>query len=264
MHLKILPTELLQQYLQKVPDGLQEAFDSLKDAEISTPDFSFYTSVASVFSSKIEGEEIDLDSYIKHKRDGISFQPDYTRKIDDLYEAYSFAQTNSLNESNIKEVHKLLANNLLSKTWQGRFRSQNMYVTTEDGRIEYVATLPDQVETEMEKFLSDLEVLISQEMSIEEVFYYAAFIHLVFVKIHLWNDGNGRCGRLIEKWFLAEKLGEKAWFIPSERMYYEHHAFYYRNIRLLGLEYEALDYRRAMDFILMLPKAVLKDSFNVS
>jgi Fic family protein len=44
----------------------------------------------------------------------------------------------------------------------------------------------------MEKFLSDLEVLISEEMSIEEVFCYAALIHLVFVKIHPWNDGNGR------------------------------------------------------------------------
>ncbi len=260
MQLKIIPTELLEQYLQAMPKGLQEAFDSLEDAEISTPDFSFYISVASVFSSKIEGEEIDLDSYIKHKRDGITFNPDYTKKIDDLYLAYTFAHANQLNESNIKEAHKLLANNLLSKSWQGRYRSQNMYVTTDDGRIEYVATLPDQLPAEMEKFMSDLEVLISEEMSIEEVFYYAALIHLVFVKIHPWNDGNGRCGRLIEKWFLAEKLGEKAWFISSERMYYEHHALYYRNLRVLGMEYEELAYVKALDFVLMLPKAILKAS----
>lgn len=256
MLLKIIPTKLLKQYLREVPNGLQEALVSLKDAELSTPDFSFYTSVASVYSSKIEGEEIDLDSYIKHKRDGISFQPDYTRKIDDLYLAYTYAQTNKLNESNITEAHKLLANNLLSKTWQGKFRSQNMYVTTDDGRTEYVATLPDQVPNEMEKFLSDIETLILAEMSIEEVFYYAALIHLVFVKIHPWNDGNGRSGRLIEKWFLAEKLGEKAWFIQSEKMYYEHHTLYYRNLRILGMEYEDLEYGKAMDFILMLPKSI--------
>ena len=41
-------------------------------------------------------------------------------------------------------------------------------------------------------------------------------IHLVFVKIHPWNDGNGRSARLMEKWFLAQKLDEKAWFIESE------------------------------------------------
>jgi hypothetical protein len=126
MLLKIIPTGLLQRYLSEVPKGLQEAFDSLEDAELSTPDYSFYTSVASVYSSKIEGEEIDLDSYIKHKRDGIPFNPNYIQKIDDLYLANTFAQTNNLNQSNIKEVHKLLANNLLSKTWQGRYRSQNM------------------------------------------------------------------------------------------------------------------------------------------
>ena len=46
-------------------------------------------------------------------------------------------------------------------------------------------------------------------------------IHLLFVKIHPWNDGNGRSARLIEKWFIAQKLGDKAWFIQSEKNYYK-------------------------------------------
>ncbi|MBL7733660.1 MAG: hypothetical protein JNM88_20990, partial [Chitinophagaceae bacterium] len=58
--------------------------------------FSFYTSVSAVFSSKIEGEDIDLDSFIRHKRFGAKYQPDYTQKIDDLYEAYVFAQQHQL------------------------------------------------------------------------------------------------------------------------------------------------------------------------
>jgi Fic family protein len=81
-------------------------------------------------------------------------------------------------------------------------------------------------------------------------------IHLVFVKIHPWNDGNGRSARLIEKWFLAEKLGEKAWFVQSEKHYYQQHQTYYKNIRLLGLEYPDLDYKQALPFLLMLPNAV--------
>ena len=68
--LKILPTHLLQEYLKKISSDLPALFESLTDAEISTDTFSFYTSVSSVFSSKIEGEEIDLDSYIKHKKFG--------------------------------------------------------------------------------------------------------------------------------------------------------------------------------------------------
>ncbi|MEZ5045364.1 MAG: hypothetical protein R2831_00040 [Chitinophagaceae bacterium] len=77
---------------------MQEQFEDLKDAEMSTDTFSFCTSVSSVFSSKIEGETIELDSYVKHKRDGVAFQPDYTPKIDDLYSAYLFAsKTNLMN-----------------------------------------------------------------------------------------------------------------------------------------------------------------------
>ena len=86
---------MLASYLKQVPKGLQTTFDTLKDAEISTDNFSFYTSVSSVFSSKIEGEDIELDSYIKYKKFGIEFLPNYTKKIDDLYNAYTFANTNA-------------------------------------------------------------------------------------------------------------------------------------------------------------------------
>jgi Fic family protein len=56
-------------------------------------------------------------------------------------------------------------------------------------------------------------------------------IHLVFVKIHPWNDGNGRSARLLEKWFLAQMLGYKAWFVQSEKYYYTQHDTYYNNIK---------------------------------
>jgi Fic family protein len=258
MELSIIKNELLKDYLDKAPKGLDIAFEALTDAEISTPNFSFYTSVASVFSSKIEGENIELDSYIKHKRDGLSFQPDYTKKIDDLYSAYIFAQSNFLNERGIKKGHKILSKHIVADAWQGKYRSQNMYVATDDGRIEYVAALPYLVPIEMEKFFNDLDTLINTTMTIEEVFFFAAMIHLVFVKIHPWNDGNGRSARLIEKWFLAEKLGEKAWFIQSEKMYYSHHKTYYNNIRQLGLEYDTLDYSKALPFLMLLPKSLLE------
>jgi len=255
--LKIIPLELLPDYLEQVPKALEADFSSLQDAEISTENFSFYTSVASVFSSKIEGEEIELDSYIKHKRDGISFQPDYTKKIDDLYDAYLYAQTNKLNEENVKEVHRILSRHIVASTWQGKYRAQNMYVATDDGRIEYVAALPQQVPVEMKKFFSDMDLLLSEKMNYEEVFFFAAMVHLIFVKIHPWNDGNGRSARLIEKWFLAQKLGPKAWFVQSEKMYYNQHQNYYKNLRRLGLEYDELNYAKALPFLLMLPNAVV-------
>ncbi|MDR6563522.1 MULTISPECIES: hypothetical protein [unclassified Arcicella] len=82
--LKIIPTDLLAKYRLGFPVDVIKDFNELHDAELSTDTFSFYTSVASVYYSKIEGEEIELDSYIKYKRFGIDFLPDYTKKIDDF------------------------------------------------------------------------------------------------------------------------------------------------------------------------------------
>ena len=150
----------------------------------------------------------------------VEFLPDYTKKIDDLYNAYTFATINVLNKANITEAHKLFSKNIVAKHQQGKLRVQNMYVSTPDGKIEYVAASPYEVATEMEKFYSDIDVLLKEKLNIQEVFFYAAMIHLVFVKIHPWNDGNGRSARLLEKWFLAQHLGPQAWFVPSERNYY--------------------------------------------
>lgn len=255
--LRIIPTGLLTVFLEQISPDLQNRFVQLTEADISTDTFSFYTSVASVYSSKLEGEDIELDSYVKHKRFGVEFLPDYTRKIDDLYNAYSFAKTHDLSKKNIAEVHRLLCKHIVANHHLGKIRTENMYVITPDGKIEYVAASPFEVDHEMEKYYHDIEILLKQEMSIGEVFYYAAMLHLIFVKIHPWNDGNGRTSRLIEKWFLSQKLGEKSWFIQSEKHYYLHHNAYYRNLRSLGLEYEQLDYNKALPFLLMLPESLI-------
>ncbi len=258
MDLKIIPKDLLPAFLQQVPNNLEFAFDSLKDAEISTDSFSFYASVSSVYSSKIEGENIELDSYVKHKKFGIEFLPDYTKKTDDLYNAYSFAKNNLLNKKNIVEVHKLITKNILPVSKQGELRSQNMYVTNSEGSIEYVAASPVELKPAMENFYADVNTLIKKNLSVGEVFFYSALLHLVFVKVHPWNDGNGRNARLIEKWFVAQKLGENAWFIESEKYYYTELINYYKNIRGLGIEYQNLDYSKALPFLLMMAKSVTK------
>ena len=76
-----------------------------------------------------------------------------------------------------------------------------------------------------------------------------------------WEKGAnklvGRSARLLEKWFLAQKLGYKAWFVQSEKYYYTQHDGYYNNIRALGLEYPTPDYSKALPFLLMLPKSVI-------
>ena len=260
MQLEIVSIKLLDEYTQKASKTLQHDFEKLADSELSIDTFSFYTSVASVYSSKIEGENIDLDSYVKYKRFGVEFLPDYTGKIDDLYNAYQFAKQSACNQSNVEHAHQLVTRHILPTARQGKVRTGNMYVTTPDGKIEYVAATPHTVKTDLQKFYNDLDMLLKTNLTINEAFFFASMLHLVFVKIHPFDDGNGRASRLLEKWFLAKKLGSKAWFLQSEKNYYAHHQTYYKNIRMLGMEYETLDYSAAIPFLLMLPNSLILDS----
>lgn len=255
--LSILSVDLLNAYSDSVSEEELNAYKSLEESELTIRTFSFYTSVSAVYSSKIEGEEIELDSYVKHKRFGVEFAPDHTRKVDDLYDAYEFAKENECNKVNILAAHQALTKNILPKHRQGQIRTGNMYVTTSDGKIEYIAPSAYVVENELEKFYADLMNLMTKDLALHEIFFCASFLHLCFVKIHPFDDGNGRTARLIEKWFLAEKLGVKAWLIQSEKYYYLHHQMYYTNIRKLGMEYETLDYSKGLPFLLMLPKSLL-------
>jgi Fic family protein len=91
-----------------------------------------------------------------------------------------------------------------------------------------------------------MEILLATDLSFDEIFFFASMLHLVFVKIHPFEDGNGRASRLFEKWFLAQKLGGNAWFVQSERNYYHQHQIYYKIIRRLGLEYDELKYSEAL------------------
>ena len=264
MDLQIISTDLLSQYNSKIDLNTERIFEQLHDSPLSIVNFSFYTSVSSVFSSKIEGEDIEVDSFIKHKRFGVEMQKDYTRKIDDLYDAYLLAQKSPLNEKNINKAHSLITKHILPKNKQGKVRTNPMFVLTDTGKIEYVATEPSQVSIELKKLYQDIDTLIKTTLSFNEVLFFASMIHLVFVKIHPFEDGNGRTGRLLEKWFLSEKLQEspvlreKAWFVQSEKYYYNHHQIYYNNIRMLGLEYDSLNYKNALSFLLMLPSALIE------
>lgn len=167
-----------------------------------------------------------------------------------------FAQKNKLTSQTFEEAHALLTKHILQESQQGKFRTGNMFVITKDGRIEYVAAEPGLVSQEMEKLYKDLEVLLAAELNFEEILFFASMLHLVFVKIHPFDDGNGRTALLLEKWFIAQKLGDKAWFIQSERNYYDQHQIYYNNIRRLGLEYQELNYSEALPFLQMLPIAM--------
>lgn len=251
MEFQIITSELLDQYTAMVKESLLEKLEKMKKVKIPVDYFQFYKSVSSVYSSKIEGEDIDFDSFFKHKFLKVKFKPDYTKKTDDLYAAYDFIENKKITLKNVQKAHSILSSNLLPKSQQGIIRTNPILVINSNDQIEYIAASPEIVKTELNKLFDDIKLLINTDLNPFEIFYYASFCHLIFVKIHPFQDGNGRTARLLEKWFLMNKLGQKATFVQLEKNYYKQLKDYYANIRKLGLEYENLDYKKRLDFLVM-------------
>lgn len=255
--MEIVSPKYFEGYKQQIQIDFGAALMKIKEVNPNPQSFTFYTSVAVISSSKIEGEQMEIDSYVKHKIQDVEYLPELVEKPNDLFQAYLFAKNNNLTKENFLQSHQLLSKHLLPEKWRGVHRQNNMLVMEhETGRIQYEAAPPSILKHEMEKLWNDINILLKQKLSPEEIFYYASYIHLVFVNIHLFTDGNGRAARLLEKWFLAEKLGETAWFIQSEKYYYHHISQYYKNLNRLGMFYDKLDYANGDKFFQMLPSAI--------
>lgn len=219
--------------------------------------FEYLTKASAVFSSNIEGNSIDLNSYMNYELSKENFKVGKEiEEIENLIKAYEFAQNNKLTESNLLYCHRVFAETLLIKSKRGKYRTEQVGVFGKSG-IAYLAVEPQFVEKEMKLFFSGISNLLESKLSEEEVFYFASLIHLRFAHIHPFRDGNGRAARLLEKWFIAQMLGKDFWKIPSEEFYKNNQAKYYETISL-GVNFYELNYDKCIKFLEILPNCLKK------
>ena len=173
----------------------------------------------------------------------------------DVVEAYQFAKRNDLNKENLLEAHRFLSANLLHANDQGAWRTKGVKVGNAFVTI-YMPPHQSLVPRYMDELMKEVASLVQLKLSIEQAFYYAAYLHLVFAKIHPFIDGNGRCARLLEKWFLASQIGEIAWSIGSEGYYIRNLDAYYENLAAIGPDWGASQWERSVPFLLMLARSV--------
>ena len=252
--MRITERKYLDAYIQTIGHEIPKLIQHFDFSE-NNRDFDYLTRSSAVYSSNIEGNSIDLNSYMNYELNKDKFKlGKEIKEIEDLIEAYEFAQKNNLNEANLLTCHKIFSETLLIKSKRGKYRIEQVGVFGKSG-IAYMAIEPEFVEQEMKTYFKDIEELISSNLSEKEVFYFASLIHLRFAHIHPFRDGNGRAARLIEKWFITEKLGRDFWKISSEEYYKVNQARYYETINP-GVNYYELNYDNCLGFLEMLPNCL--------
>lgn len=251
--MKDLKDKLFDKYMQLQKLTLAKHFEKLKTIDVS--DFGYHISMSAVYSSMIEGNTLNFDDYYKIEETGMNKTSKQYIEIKDLKRGYEIASKSEFNIENMLNIHSIITQNIIQeKKYRGNFRDKDVYVMKGRTKI-YTGAEPSIVLNEVTKLQNDIYSLMKEKLSIDEAFFFASLIHLIFVKIHPFADGNGRVARLLEKWFLARILGDKAWFIQSEKYYQKYLNLYYKNLQI-GKDYTQLDLGKSLPFLLMLPKSL--------
>jgi Fic family protein len=252
--MRIIDNKYFKQYNDLIGNQIDKLI-ALFDFAEKTTDFGYRTQASAVYSSNIEGNSIDLNSFMNYKLSQEIVKPQKEiQEIENLVLAYQYAQINPLTEMNFLHTHKIFAKTLVIKSKQGKYRNEKVGVFGQSGLV-YLAIEPELVKETMTEFFNDLATLLKSDLSNSQVFYFASLIHLKFAHIHPFRDGNGRAARLLEKWFLTEKMGKDFWKISSEKFYKEHQMDYYSNLNL-GVNYYELNYDKCFPFLMMLPESL--------
>lgn len=254
----LFKTHLLPDYEKKFKKAIEKDFkkfiDPIKGKAPKNLELGFMLEAAAVYSSNIEGNSLNLDSFLNSRMSPAKHRPKEAQEIEDLVGAYEYARLHILNEKNMLKGHGLLSKDFVAKSRQGKYRQEPVGVFSRRG-LEYLAVEPHLIQGEMKVFFRKIEHLLKAKLSVPEVIFWASWVHLIMALVHPFADGNGRIARLCEKWFLIKQLEEKMFFLPSEEFYFKNRPKYYLSLRL-GVNYWKTDFKKSMPFLELLKKSL--------
>lgn len=184
------------------------------------------------YSSRIEGASTSLEVAFRNMEKKTrnfsdeSMQMIYNNKL--ALEFMHRHKGNDFTKTMICELQKILVYNthLTKPITVEEYRKGPIYVVDGQGTVVYEGPPADKAKIMMEKFVA----WINQKPSIHPL-VDAGLVHLYFVHVHPFDDGNGRSARALSNLYL-EKNGYDFINLLSPSDYFEHHkSAYYRSIQ---------------------------------
>ncbi len=254
--MELLTDTYLPRYRAQLDVALDHALAQLTEAVNGGSGDLMRLYESAVSSSQVEGSKVTLNVFqATMAATGNKPSTRDVQEVYDLVKAYDFARGNPLTGPNLLEAHRILSQLLVHGNDQGAWRSKGVKVGNADVTV-YMAPHQSLVPGLMEQLMREVDALGQRMLRTDEAFYHAALLHLVFVNIHPFIDGNGRTARLLEKWFLARHIGPIAWSIRSEKYTINNRDDYYGALARLGDQWGTLDYDQCVPFLLLLPHAL--------
>lgn len=121
--------------------------------------------------------------------------------------------TKKIKLTDIKNIHHLILKGIDNKN-AGAYRTRNVGVVKSDGEIHNFIE-PLKIEEKMNEFIQWLH-----SQTIEDSILLAALVHLKFVSIHPFIDGNGRTARLLMNLVLLQNAYPQAIIKVTNRVEY--------------------------------------------
>ncbi len=184
------------------------------------------------YSSRIEGAVTSLETALRNmKKKTRNFADESMQMIYNNKLALEFIQSHKdqpFSHKIIKELHKILIYNTHKDRpiTVGEYRTGPIYVVDGQGKVVYQGPPPEKASAMMDSFVQWLNRKPGTHALVD-----AALVHLFFVHIHPFDDGNGRSARALSNLYL-EKNGYDFINLLSPSDYFEHHkADYYKSIQ---------------------------------
>lgn len=184
------------------------------------------------YSSRIEGAVTSLEAALRNlDKKTKNFADESMQMIYNNKLALEFMHEHKgqpFSHKIIKELHKILIYNTHKDRpiTVGQYRKGPIYVVDGRGQVVYQGPPPDKAVAMMDAFVEWMNHKPGIHALVD-----AALVHLYFVHVHPFEDGNGRSARALSNFYL-EKNGYDFINLLSPSDYFEHHkAAYYQSIQ---------------------------------